>query len=140
MKILKVMISYMISYMIYNIIYDIIHDIMSLLIVVSLQKQMSRQHRALRLAMMQSMTAREMLTEIWITTSSATVTAGELNAILDNNLIPSHGGKGQLRTFCCIQWEWECYSGRPKALCYPFNLKGHRFRRKNSQVLSNMLL
>jgi len=27
-------------------------------------------------------------------------TAGELNTILENNLVPSHGGKGQLRTFC----------------------------------------
>jgi hypothetical protein len=36
-------------------------------------------------------------------------TAGELNAILENNLVPSHGGKGQLRTFCCIQWECELY-------------------------------
>ena len=62
-------------------------------------------------------------------------TAGELNAILENNLVPSHGGKGQLRTFCCIQWECERYSGRPKARCYPFNLKGHRFRGKNRQVL-----
>ncbi len=61
-------------------------------------------------------------------------TAGELNAILENNLVPSHGGKGQLRTFCCIQWEWECYSGRPRALSYPFNLAGHRFRVKNRQV------
>ncbi len=38
-----------------------------------------------------------------------------LNAILENNLVPSHGGKGQLRTFCCNQWECELYSGRPKA-------------------------
>ncbi len=42
-------------------------------------------------------------------------TAGELNAILENNLVPSHGDKGQLQTFCCIQWECESYSGRPKA-------------------------
>jgi hypothetical protein len=62
-------------------------------------------------------------------------TAGELNAILENNLVPSHSGKGQLRTFCCIQWECELYSGRPKARCYPFNLRGHRFRGKNRQVL-----
>ena len=62
-------------------------------------------------------------------------TAGELNAILENNLVPSHGGKGQLRTFGCIQWECELYSGRPKARCYPFNLKNHRFRGKNRQVL-----
>ena len=61
-------------------------------------------------------------------------TAGELNAILENNLVPSHNGKGQLRTFCCIQWECELYSGRPKARCYPFNMKGHRFRGKNCQV------
>jgi hypothetical protein len=58
-----------------------------------------------------------------------------LNAILENNLVTSHGGKGQLRTFCCIQWECELYSGRPKARCYPFNLTGHRFRGKNRQVL-----
>jgi hypothetical protein len=60
---------------------------------------------------------------------------GELNAILENNLVPNHGGKGQLRTFGCIQWECELYSGRPKARCYPFNLKNHRFRGKNRQVL-----
>jgi hypothetical protein len=37
-------------------------------------------------------------------------TAGELNVILDNNLVPSHGGKGQLRTFCCVQWDCESVS------------------------------
>ena len=62
-------------------------------------------------------------------------TVGELNAILENNLVPNHGGKGQLRTFGCIQWECKLYSGRPKARCYPFNLKNHRFRGKNRQVL-----
>ena len=62
-------------------------------------------------------------------------TAAELNAILENNLVPSHNGKGQLRTFGCIQWECELYSGRPKARCYPFNMKGLRFRGKNCQVL-----
>ncbi len=61
-------------------------------------------------------------------------TAGELNVILQNNLVPSHGCKGQLRTFCCIQWECERYSGRPRARCYPFNLAGHRFLGKNRQV------
>ena len=61
-------------------------------------------------------------------------TAGELNAILENNLVPSQGGQGQLQTFCCIQWECERYSRRPKARCYPFNLAGHRFRGKNRQV------
>ena len=67
---------------------------------------------------------------------------GELNAILENNLVPSHGGKGQLRTFCCIQWECELYSagGRPKERYYPFNLTGHRFWGKNRQVLPKMLL
>jgi hypothetical protein len=63
------------------------------------------------------------------------VDAARLNAILENNLVPSHNGKGQLRTFGCIQWECELYSGRPKARCYPFNMKGHRFRGKNCQVL-----
>jgi hypothetical protein len=56
------------------------------------------------------------------------------NAILVNNLVPSKGGKGQLRTF----WHsvgCELYSGRPKAPCYPFNLTGHRFRVKNRQGL-----
>jgi hypothetical protein len=62
-------------------------------------------------------------------------TAGELNAILENNLVPSHGGKGQLRTFCCIQWECAYYSGMPKARCYPFNTAGHRFRGKKRPVL-----
>jgi hypothetical protein len=61
-------------------------------------------------------------------------TAGEFNAILENNLVLSQGGKGQLWTFCCIQWECECYSGRPKAQCYPFNLAGHRFWGRKHQV------
>ena len=47
-----------------------------------------------------------------------------------------HRGKGQLQTFWCIQWECELYSRRrPKARCYQFNLKNHRFREKNWQVL-----
>jgi hypothetical protein len=29
-------------------------------------------------------------------------TAGELNAILESNLVPNHNGKGQLGTVCCI--------------------------------------
>ncbi len=65
-------------------------------------------------------------------------TAGDLNAILKNNLVPSQGGHGQLRTFCCIQWECERYSGRPRTRCYPFNLAGHRFRGKNRQVMCFM--
>jgi hypothetical protein len=48
----------------------------------------------------------------------------ELNAILEDNLVPSHCVKGQLQTFGCIQWKWERNSGRPKARCYPFNLAG----------------
>jgi hypothetical protein len=36
-------------------------------------------------------------------------TVGELNAILENNLVPSHRGKKHLRTFGCIQWECELY-------------------------------
>ena len=59
-------------------------------------------------------------------------TVGELNAILDNNLVP--GTHGHLRTFGCIQWESELFNGRPKARCYPFDLPGHRFRGKNPQV------
>ncbi len=42
-------------------------------------------------------------------------TAGELNAILKNKLVPCHCCKGQLWMFCCIQWECELYSWRPKA-------------------------
>ncbi len=42
-------------------------------------------------------------------------TAGELNAILEKNLVPSHNGKGQLRKFGCIQGECALYSGRPMA-------------------------
>ena len=59
-------------------------------------------------------------------------TVGELNAILDNNLVP--GTHGHLRTFGCIQWESDLFNGRPKARCYPFDLQGHRFRGKNPQV------
>ncbi len=60
------------------------------------------------------------------------------NAILENNHVPSHSDKKRaawLRTFGCIQWECELYSGRPNERCYPFNLKGHLFWRKNRQVL-----
>jgi hypothetical protein len=59
---------------------------------------------------------------------------GGWNGILESNLVPNHNGKGQLRTFCCIQREFELYSGRPKARRCPFNLSGHRFRGKNRQV------
>ena len=56
----------------------------------------------------------------------------ELNAILENNLVSS--AKGQLRTFGCIQWECELFNGRPKARCYPFDLKKCRCRGCNPQV------
>ena len=59
-------------------------------------------------------------------------TVGELNDILDNNLVP--GTKGHLRTFGCIQWECELFSGRQMARCYPFDLPNHRFRGCNPQV------
>jgi len=58
----------------------------------------------------------------------------ELNAILKQNLVPCRHGAGHLRTFGCIQWEWELFNGRPKARCYPFDLDGHRFQGKNPQV------
>ncbi len=56
-------------------------------------------------------------------------TAGELKAILENNLVPSHCGrcKEQLQMFWCIQREGELNSGRPKAQCFSFNLAGHSF-------------
>lgn len=57
---------------------------------------------------------------------------GELNNILENNLVP--GTNGHLRTFGAIQWESELFNGRPKARCYPFNLPKHRFRGKTVQV------
>ena len=66
-------------------------------------------------------------------------TAGELNSILLHNLVPSSGGAGQLRTFGCIEWESELFSGRPKARCYPFDLPGHRFRGKTRQVCCNLI-
>jgi len=66
-------------------------------------------------------------------------TAGELNAILLHNLVPSNGGAGQLRTFGCIEWESEHYSGRPKARCYPFDLPGHRWRGRTCQVSSGVI-
>jgi hypothetical protein len=56
-------------------------------------------------------------------------TAAELNTIITGNLVGGH-----FRTFGCIQWENELFSGRPKAGCYPFNIQGHRFRHKNPQV------
>ena len=66
-------------------------------------------------------------------------TAGELNAILLHNLVPSNGGAGQLRTFGCIEWESEHYSGRPKARCYPFDLPGCRWRGRTCQVSSGVI-
>jgi hypothetical protein len=57
---------------------------------------------------------------------------GELNHILENNLVP--GTKGHLRTFGAIQWESELFNGRPKARCYPFDLPKHRFRGKTLKV------
>ena len=60
-------------------------------------------------------------------------TVGELNTILENNIVP--GAKGHLRTFGCIEWESAVFNGRPKARCYPFDLPKHRFRGKNLQVL-----
>ncbi len=52
--------------------------------------------------------------------------AGELNAILSHNLVPSSGGAGHLRTFA-LSGKVIC-SCRPKTQCYPFNLPGHHFR------------
>ena len=58
----------------------------------------------------------------------------EVNTILKQNLVPCRHGTGHLRTFGCIQWEWELFNGRPKALCYPFYLDGHCFQEKNPKV------
>ena len=46
--------------------------------------------------------------------------------ILENNLVP--GTKGHISTFRAIQWESELFNlnGRPKALCYPFDLPKHQ--------------
>jgi hypothetical protein len=59
-------------------------------------------------------------------------TVGELNSILENNLVP--GTKGHLRTFGAIQWECELFYGRPKARCYPFDLPKHGFRGRTLKV------
>jgi len=59
-------------------------------------------------------------------------TVGELNAILENNLVQNQ--HGQLRTFGCIEWECELFDGRPKARCYPFDLPKCRFQGKTVQV------
>ena len=67
----------------------------------------------------------------------ARYTVAHLNSILANNLVPNRDG-GHLRTFTTLQWEHDDYRGRPKALCYPFDLDGHRFRGQNPQVC-NML-
>ena len=62
-------------------------------------------------------------------------TVAELNSILAKNLVPGRDGN-HLRTFSTLQWESDDYLGRPKARCYPFDLKGHRFRGKNPQVIN----
>ena len=48
-------------------------------------------------------------------------TAGELNQILANKIVPNRDG-GHLNTFTTLQWECKHYNGRPKARCYPFDL------------------
>ncbi len=71
--------------------------------------------------------------------SDAEWTAGELNAILENNLIPSHDSKGQFRTFCCIHWECELYCGRSGVVCTPstlFQLYLVSHRRQRVQCVS----
>ncbi len=52
--------------------------------------------------------------------------AVDLNAIITGNLVG--GPHGHLHTFECIQWENDLFNGRPKARCYPFDIRGHRFR------------
>ena len=59
-------------------------------------------------------------------------TVGELNTILENNLVQNT--HGQLRTFGCIEWECELFDGRPKARCYPFDLPKCRFQGRIVQV------
>lgn len=61
-------------------------------------------------------------------------TVGELNTILENNLVQNQ--QGQLRTFGCIEWECELFDGRPKARCYPFDLPKCRFQGRTVQVYS----
>jgi len=61
-------------------------------------------------------------------------TASELNAIITGNIVGRP--HGHLHTFGCIQWECELLNGRPKARCYPFDSRGHRFRNKNPKVIS----
>jgi hypothetical protein len=59
-------------------------------------------------------------------------TAAELNSILLNNVV--RGPYCHLRTFGGIQWECDLLNGRPKALCYSFDIVGHRFWDKNPLV------
>ena len=56
--------------------------------------------------------------------------ATELNNIILNNIV--RGSHGHLRTFGGIKWECDLFNGRPKALCYPFNIDGPRFRQKST--------
>ena len=53
----------------------------------------------------------------------------ELNDILLHNL-----ASDMMKTFGCTQWEHDKLIGKPKALCYPFPMEGHKFRGKNSKV------
>jgi hypothetical protein len=59
-------------------------------------------------------------------------TASELNDIILHHVV--RGPHGHLRTFSGIKWECDLFNGRPKALCYPFNIDCHRFRGKTPQV------
>ena len=65
-------------------------------------------------------------------------TIGELNAILENNLVPCT--KGHLRTF---RAESKLFNGRPKAWCYPFDLPKNGLRGKTllvNRIPENFLL
>ena len=71
----------------------------------------------------------------WNTTEkrSVKVNVVGINTILMHNLVMPRHQIVHLRTFGCIQWEFDWFYGRSKARCYPFNLDEHQFWGENPQ-------
>ena len=54
----------------------------------------------------------------------------EPNSVLLHNL-----ASDMMKMLRCVQWEHEKLIGKPKAICYPFDMQGHTFLGKNPKVL-----
>ena len=113
----------MISYIYYRL------PILTVFAALPWQRQIFPGHSGLR-ALMKAMMVATIRTEKWIRTRHVTML---IKALCQTGTWKKTASDILLHSVL-NQWECECYSGRPKARCYPFNLAGHRFRGKNRQV------